>query len=369
MSLPTAAIVFDSGFSQEALSKVQHIAGYFDLITGFQLLGEPFLSEEQRAQITPARAQDPFKHGTVILDTFSEKIPDVPVYLGRVVSPTNNVLRTVWEQGEIVQLGWTEAHQLCVQHAEKHGLQTVGSFSWGGYESAMDDTGWERFVLGKSIGAGKIGHALVAAAGEGTPKSSGGNKSRHASWTLNRQQETVVRVFQSSTAEYNLWAKDLVFGHATDASRNWRLSICLDGRLVQEHNGAFLGDNPWNNKQQLSFAVVGRGNVEFRLSLEGDGQTAFNCWIKDGAADFKDHQDHVEVIEPAIFSNVIAVGLSNADYSTGQGQPGCKPEIILEDDEPHRMLSFHVPDVAIRAIALMREKPLDCDQLRAALHG
>jgi len=369
MSIATAALIFDSGFSQEVLSKVRQIAGYFDLITGFYVLGDPFLSAEQRAQITPARSQDPFNHGTVILNTFCEQLPDCPVYLARVVSPTNNVLRTVWHQGEIVQAGWTEAHLACVQHAIEHGMQTVGSFSWGGYESAMDDTGWERFQLGKVIGPGMKGHVVVAAAGEGTPKSAGGLKSRHASWTVSATEETTVRVFQATTAEYNLWANDAEDGRSTDSSRDWKLSIWRDGQFVQEHHARYLGDNLWNGKQQLSFAVVGRGNVEFRLTRWGQGRTAFNCWIKDGAADFRDHQDPVEVIEPAVFSNVIAVGLNNVDYSPTQGQPGGKPEVILEDDQPHRMLSFHVPEVAIRAVSLLRENAMDCHQLQVVLQA
>ncbi len=365
----TAAVIFDSGFSAEVLSKARHIAGYIDLISDFSIFGGPFLTADERAQITPSRAQDPFNHGTVILETFCNIAEDVPVYLGRVVSPTNNVLRTVWNQGKVIRSGWTEAHRLCVQHANKHNLQTVGSFSWGGFESAMDDTGWERFVLGQSVGAGLKGHAVIAAAGEGTPKSSGGNKCRHASWNLDGRNETVVRVFQSSTAEYNLWAKDRILNRSTDASRKWRLTITLDGRLVQEHQGIYLGDNLWNSKQNLGFAVVGRGHVEFRFALEGEGQTAFDCWIKDGAADVLDHHDRVEVIEPAIFSNVIAVGLDNADYSPEQGKPGCKPEIILADDEPHRMLSFHVPHVAIKAVSLMQQAELDCHELRALLQA
>ncbi|HEY9760186.1 MAG TPA: hypothetical protein V6C97_33830 [Oculatellaceae cyanobacterium] len=367
MSFSTAAVIFDSGFSQESLSKVTKIAGFVDLITGFMVLGDPFLSDEQRAQILPARSQDPFNHGTVILNTFTEKTPNTPVYLGRVVSPTNNVLRTVWRQQRIARSGWTEAHQLCVQHATRYGLQTVSSFSWGGYESAMDDTGWERYCLGKLVGPGKKGHAVIAAAGEGTPKSSDGSKSRHASWSLGSHQKVSVQVFQATTSEYNVWVKDSELGHSTDRSRNWSFTVWLDGQLVQSYDGTKLGDNFWNNKQQLSFAVVGRGHVEFQCTSKVESASAFDCWIKDGSADFMDHHDSVEVIEPAIFSNVIAVGLDNVNYSPAQGEIGGKPEIIVADDEPHRMLSFHVPDVAIQAIAIMNEAALDCEDLRKLL--
>lgn len=258
MSIPTAAIIFDSGFSPEVLSKVRHIAGFIDLVNGFMVQGDPYLSPEQRAQITADWSQDLFNHGTVILNMFCEQIPDCPVYLARVITPADRVVRTVFADGQLVQNGWSEAYTSCVQHARKHGMQTVASLSWGGYRSVSDSVStWEHSELSKLVGAGKKGHVVVAAAGTGSKR----------------------------------------------------------------------GDDESN------------------------------------------HADCGNIVEPAVFPEVIAVGLSCFSYASPEAAQGDKPEVILADDEPHRMLSFHVPDAAIRAITLLQEKALDCVELQALLHA
>jgi hypothetical protein len=123
----------------------------------------------------------------------------------------------------------------------------------------------------------------------------------------------------------------------------------------------------WNQRQQLTFTVEGSGDVSFEFFLSGGGTASVRCdgWIRSDAAWFHDYVDGRAVAEPAVFPEVVAVGLRLKNYSPDQFHAGSKPDVLLEGTGE---ISFRTPEVTAAVAQLMQRNPrLDSAGIRSAL--
>lgn len=363
----TAVIVIDTGFDQRSISAVaSRVIAIYDLsgLDPVTVTGSPVT-----ADVLSAFAGDPMQHGSIVLNRLAALLPDAPFVLIRAYGTDSRTRRTVWSaDGKIGSPGWTEAYRWAVQHCRTLGLATVANCSFGGYIHALDGSGWEAFQLAHEVGSGKAGHIVVAAAGPGDGRAS------HASW-LNLPYETVsVNVHQREDTLYNLWESKQM-GTPCDVAGGWRLDVRRDGDFMFSVHSDYVPLNPWNGRRQQTFWVGGSGHVSLTLTrlggdtICGDRSCAqrFDCWVtSDGSASFLDHVDTVLVAEPAVFSEVIAVGLTSGSYGPEQAQPGVKPDVLLPGSGP---ISFRAPELTAAIAVLLRDghDNLDVNGIRTLL--
>jgi hypothetical protein len=149
----TAIIIIDSGFDAGSMKGAENVIGICDLNDCRTEVGAPFLSQAQLA----AFANDPGRHGSIVLEQVRERMPDAPLILIRAIDPEQGLIRTGWSNGVQISPGWTEAYLWAVELATARGMRSVANCSFGGYMHALDGTGWESFQLSKVSGAGKPG--------------------------------------------------------------------------------------------------------------------------------------------------------------------------------------------------------------------
>jgi hypothetical protein len=372
-----AVIVLDSGFARESLARVKNLLGYLDINSGISAVGQPMV-EGQARELVLAMAQDPLHHGSIILERLLELDPDLPLVLVRGFAPEGGLIRTRFEQGQIASDGWTEGYLWAQNICAQRGYLSVANFSFGGFHHAADGSGWESFQLAKVVGPGKPGHLLAAAAGPGDWRAI------HASLCLDGGSAEVVHGHQEGASTYNLWVNrffpatpvQTLAGEncpeteqlgAGEATRDFQIQARLNGQLVITFRGQDLVPNLWNDKQQLTFDLPGAGDVEIAITLAAGPSARFDLFIsREEGARFSDFVDSELVSEPAVLSQVIAVGLKNASYGSCYVKGVEKPEILLSGQGP---ISFRTPEVTFALTRLLAQDPtLDAPSARAELH-
>jgi hypothetical protein len=191
------------------------------------------------------------------------------------------------------------------------------------------------------------------------------------------EQSVAVEAYQKKTSWYNFWAPGAVNGNGAipcDSAclADWMLEVWRDNQLIAYHQGSLIPTNFWNGKKQLTFSVEGEGLVSLKVSRNGNGnngasgEARFDCWVaSDGLAAFVNHVDATLIGEPAIFPQVLSVGLRGGSYSPTQALPGGKPDILLEGAGP---ISFRLPEVTASVANLLTPEPrLDVNGVRALL--
>lgn len=412
MSNTTAVIIIDTGFSRAALQSARRILAAIDVAScRVESCADDTssLTWARNADILGRIAQDDLNHGTLVLNSLLAVNPDIPVILVRAYDSDVKLIRTEFAGGEMVRPGWTEAYRAAVDICRKRGMTSVANLSFGGYTHAMDGSGWESHVLAHDCGAGKPGHIILAGAGTGD------GTAIHASWKTTPGSTEEVSAFQTSPTTYNFWsAADADAPEAND----WLLEVFLNDFKIGQELSSHVGPNLWNNRKQVTIQVPGAGKVVFRTSrffrsdagfggiaaahssqgarrlsnvghpLERSPDQAhlaveptnplvtsapqldplrFDCWINqsDSRAMFLDHKDVMSIAEPAIFSHVIAVGLSSGEYAEDQNELGAKPDLLIEGPGP---ISFRLPEVAARVAAMLGHDPsLDVVAVRKLL--
>jgi hypothetical protein len=362
-------IVIDSGFSLESMRGLKILAAR-DLALGTTLVGaderndlnEPRILKVERSEPNVLSAEqiesfacDQLNHGSIVLQRLRERlaVEDFAFILLRVFGADNSCIRTTWADGIVSSDGWTEAYLWAVNLCEERGYSSVANCSFGGFVHAADGTGWEAHQLSQVTGIGKRGHVVVAAAGHGD------GRAVHASWFAQSGEPVWVSAMQRESTSYNFW-----FGAANEP---WTLTVHRNGDVVGTHNGADIVGNMWNQRQQLTFTVEGGGDVSFEFALSDGGTESMRCdgWIRGDAAWFHDHVDSLAVSEPAVFSEVVAVGLRLKSYSPNQSHVGSKPDVLLEGTGE---ISFRTPEVTATVAQLMLRGPgLDSAGVRDAL--
>lgn len=383
----SAAIIIDTGFSMESLQTARNnILAVIDARTGSVITGFPFISWEHNAEVLDSFAGDPLNHGSMVLTALMKHSPSLPVILIRAFDPTGRLIRTTFQDGQIVRPGWTEGYLTAVHICRVLGLSSVANLSFGGYLHALDGSGWESHCLASVTGPGKPGHIVVAgaASGDGHPV--------HASWRTEPGMTTEVRAFQHSSTTYNFWSTaDSTSSQAND----WLLEVFVDGRKLGEEFSRDLVPNLWNNRKQVTFGVEGSGTVTIRTTRFWKADTRygdllslsnfcansmserafhcakpgglstqrkkvdnlrFDCWINQtgSGAEFLDHKDPMFIAEPAIFPHVIAVGLKSGLYAPDQMEQDSKPELLIEGDGP---ISFRLPEITAKIAEILAQYP------------
>ena len=368
----TALIVIDSGFSADSLSRAQKVLGVYDLPSGRKYAANsPFTGSEA----ADAFAGDALNHGSIVLTRLMELSPASPVVLIRAFGD-DGLIGTSWHGfdsahrgGQIKSPGWTEAYLWAVEHCNRLGLNSVANCSFGGYSHAMDGTGWNSFQLAKVTGSGKPGHIVVAAAGAGD------GRAVHAVWHSLACQTVEVKAYQKDSASYNFWAGKLPDDDNCRTGRSvWLLIAYKDGQQVFAAHSDSVPPNLWNNRQQQTFTIEGPGLVTLKLVRFDDSVACgdqscaqrFDCWVSGGGAAFLDHVDPDTVNEPAVFPQVISVGLRGGSYHRLQELPGYQPDVLLAGLGP---ISFRLPEVVAATAAILSQssQPLDVDGVRKLL--
>jgi hypothetical protein len=361
MSHETALIIIDSGFSQQAIARARRVIAINDLISGRVVVGNPNVSEEDLAEF----AGDSLHHGTIVLERLMDRVPDMPVILVRSLNEGESLFaRTTWnDDGTIAQQGWTEAYRWAVDLCRKLGMRSVANCSFGAFIHASDGTGWEAHQVSQETGPGKPNHVMVVAAGVGD------GRPQHASWRQLSGETIPVSVQQFGDAKYNLWS-------AAENGALWQLTVMLNGEELFTIDSRNVPRNMWNQRRQQTFTVRGEGRVELVMHVDRTGTTddginegalRFDVWApSDMSALFLNRVDLTLISEPAIFSEVIAVGLRRGVYAENQTQEGVKPEVLLPGGE---QISFRIPEVVAEVARMLRDsaEDLDVDLVRARL--
>jgi hypothetical protein len=82
---------------------------------------------------------------------------------------------------------------------------------------------------------------------------------------------------------------------------------------------------------------------------------AFQSWSQDSEhAYFLSHVDPLLVVEPAVFPDVIAVGLQHGTYNPRQAEVGQKPDVLVPGDGP---ISFRAPELAALVVTMLEAEP------------
>lgn len=357
MSIKNAVIIVDSGFSQDAVAQVKNLIGFYDLNSGIAISGAPLIEGARAQFVLHHLCGDSLNHGTIILRGLLEVNPDCAFVLVRAFDHGGRHIRTRWADGKVASDGWVEGYLWARQLCENRGLTSVANLSFGGFAHAQDGSGWESFKLASAVGAPKVGHVLVAATGPGD------GRAIHSSFTA--CANTVVRGFQRGTSTYNLWVDRNVPGNSERS--DWHLMVKVNGREVAQHQGRFVSNNIWNDRQQLTFVVEGEGNFEFSITPVAELTAArFDIFISQSQeACFYSHVDDELVSEPACLPHVIAVGLQSGSYGTCCVNGVSKPEIKLAGNGP---ISFRAPEVTALVASMLESDPtLDIAQVRQKL--
>ncbi len=356
MAQECAVILIDSGFDLDSIGMVNKLVAVCDLNPDEAAVGEPYLSSSD-SRVT-AFAHDPVKHGSTVLRRLMEANPELPVILIRAFDDDVNLLKTQWENGHISRPGWTDALRWAVNLLKERGMTSVANCSFGGFEHAMDGTGWESHSLRQITGEGKPGHIVIAAAGPGD------SRAVRASWKVAAGQEVTVPAKQAQTATYNFWSD-------TTEDGDWVLEVYAAGKLHSRHVGRQIATNMWNGRHQVKVTVDGEADVALKvIRPQGDHNRqdviSFDCWVTESpGAKFLAHVNSELLPEPAVFPHVIAVGFANGQYSSQQRQLGGKPDVLVEGDG---QISFTLPRVtALAASWLAADPTLDAVAVRERL--
>ena len=329
-------IVIDSGFWCDSLPPQENILGAWDP-TGKGIFN------------------DPLNHGSEVLNRLKTADPNAKFMLIRAYDGDGNQASTKFEQGKISQPGWTEAYLEAVALADKLNLPSVANCSFGEFSHAMDGTGWQSFQLSKAIGDGKPGHIVVAASGPGD------GAPRHASGAVESAGADVVNISQNGEAAFNLWM-------GKDAPKDWNLSVYQGDRQVYQVDGTNIEPNFWNDRQQITFRSQSDGEpTRFELSRLGNDPRplAFDFWVQEGKTAFLDHLNKTLISEPAVFPDVVAVGLKDGTYAPDQEILGHKPNVLVPGDGP---VSFRTPEVTLAIGKMLKANPnLDAPQVQKLL--
>jgi hypothetical protein len=353
MSHETALIIIDSGFSQQAIDRARRVIAINDLPSGRVVIGNPTVSAEDLAEF----AGDSLHHGTIVLERLMDRVPDMPVILVRALGERgSSFMRTSWnDDGTIAEQGWTEGYRWAVDLCRKLGMRSVANCSFGAFIHASDGTGWEAHQVSKETGPGKPNHIMVVAAGPGD------GRAQHASWRQLPGETIPVSVQQREDAKYNLWS-------ASEKGALWQLTVYLNGEEQFTIDSRNVPRNLWNQRKQQTFTVRGEGRVDLVMHVDSTGTTddgvnegalRFDVWApSDMSACFLSRIDLTLISEPAIFSEVIAVGLRRGVYAENQTQEGVKPEVLLPGGE---QISFRIPEVVAEIARMLRDSAEDLD--------
>lgn len=353
----TAFIVIDSGFERDVIRRAQ-VIGVYDLRTGLVSEGEPFVAEN----VLDTFAGDPGRHGTLVLDRFLDVIPDAPVILVRAIGD-EGLICTQWtgydatfRGGSVTRPGWTEALKWAVDLCKARSLQSVTNCSFGNIRHAADGTGWEARCVAEATAGG--GHIVVAAAGAGN------GRSGHATWRLTTPGYSQLRIYQRQTSTYNLWSDVKPADHAAGGdNRQWTIKVFnRHSQLVHETSSRDLLPNIWNGRQQLKFQLHGEGEFFVEVTsaaqatgtTDGDTPITFDCWALSENAFFLNHVNPLLIVEPAVFPDVIAVGLIDGQYNPRQTEVGQKPDVLLPGGGP---ISFRAPQLSALIVRLLEVEP------------
>ena len=349
-------IVIDSGFSHEVLRRSRKVLACWDLSQDRPLIGAGYLAPQE----LDGFAGDPLNHGSIVLSRLLDRCPEAPVVLVKAFDD-NTIQRTVWHNGQIVRAGWSEAYVWAVELCRERNLPSVANCSFGGFQHAMDGTGWEAEQLKRVTGPGRAGHVLVAAAGPGD------GRACHAQFLLLGGDEKSFVADQEGSGEYNVW---FGLGQKHGRKNRWQMEVALNGRTLFAMCSEQVEENFWNKRQQFKFTVDGGGRVEIRVKRDSaqrcsDESCALkvDCWGEDGR--FHNYVSPLLVSEPACFPHVLAVGLRTLQYNSIQTQAGEKPDVLLGGSE---QISFRTPEVTAAVNRLLAHDPgMDLEQVKSIL--
>ena len=151
---------------------------------------------------------------------------------------------------------------------------------------------------------------------------------------------------------------------------DWTVDVLSGDKLLVQHVGSEIPENMWNKRRQLTFTIEGSGLYELRVNRHDSGDEhnslRFDCWTSGGEnTSFHNFVDPTLISEPAIFPQVLAVGLRVCNYSPDQSLPGHKPDILLDG---FWYISFRLPEVTVAVAELLQRQPgADVDAVRALL--
>ena len=361
MKSSCAFIVIDSGFSQEVLSRSRKVLACWDLSQDRPIESASYLSSRELSGF----AGDSMNHGSIVLSRLLDRVPDAPLVLVRAFNTNRGIFRTTWQNGQVARAGWSEAYVWAVELCRKRNLSSVANCSFGGFDHAMDGSGWEAHQLNRVTGSGRAGHVMVSAAGPGD------GRAQHSTMLLLSGDEKNFVATQDGVGEYNMWfGLGQPLDDAHSASCNWWVEVLLNGETQFTVGSEQVPENFWNSRRQLKFTVHGAGRVDIRVKRDSAHQCAnelcafrVDCWTEDGW--FHNYVNPLLISEPACFPNVIAVGLRTLQYNAFQKQAGEKPEVLLSGTE---QISFRTPEVTAAVGKLLTRDPsLDVDQVRSLL--
>lgn len=345
-----AVIIIDSGFSREATAKIRRLLGVYDLSSGLAMVGSPYLAPDSEL-VRELFCGDELNHGTIILEKLLAMDSELPVILVKAFEHGKRV-NTGFADGRVVQDGWVEGYLFARDLAQKRGMTSVANLSFGGFSHAMDGTGYEAFVLERAASQLPAGHVLVAAAGPGD------GRPIHAGLVLPGGASGAITGYLEGQAGYNFWVDRLsAITSQNQSSKDWFLEVFLGGQKVLEMDGKDLPDNFWNMRQQLTFSLEGRGELKLQLNNRSASEIRFDCYIDKndvGQALFLDNLDNDLVCEPAVLSQVIAVGLAEGQYGSPVVKGISKPEIRVEGSGP---ISFRAPEIVFRVAQMLKAEP------------
>ena len=195
---------------------------------------------------------------------------------------------------------------------------------------------------------------MVAAAGAGN------GAARRASGKVQADSTTEIGIYQNGEAAYNLWM-------SADTPADWNLSLYQGDHCFYNVDGTNIARNFWNNRQQVTFksSIAGDGRLVLSHGKSNPRPLSFDCWVQEGQASFLDHINPELVSEPAVFPDVVSVGIKDLSYSPFQNEAGHKPDVLIPGVGP---VSFRTPEVTLAVGRMLKENPqLDCRQIQKLL--
>ena len=375
MNRESAVIIIDTGFELGSILKVTKLLGVYDLPANRAVVGTPYISRERNWDDLVRFARDPMRHGTLVLENLLAADSTLPVILIRAYGDEGKLLRSEWSGGFVSREGRTEALKWAIDLCKRRGLTSVTNCSFGGYTHAMDGTGWEAHCISQLTGDENPGHVVVAGAGAGVASPI------RATFEVGVGECVDVQAEQNERSVYNFWCNRIVSPPGTaNASKDeeWILEVYRNGDLLKRYLSTDIVPNLWNGRRQVTFSVDGPGSISLKVSRfwesretpenESEGITiggvaslvperlSFDCWIDhQSAGSFLNHVNFDLVAEPAVFHDVVAVGLEGGVYSPSQEEEGCKPDSLLAGSGP---ISFRLPSVVARIAGWLRDDPL-----------
>ncbi len=152
------------------------------------------------------------------------------------------------------------------------------------------------------------------------------------------------------------WSSGAVVRNGWTEAYRWAVNICRTNGLRSVANCSF---------GSFADGVAGSGWESFQLAQEtGAGKPNH---IVVAAAVSLDRADSVQISAPAVFPQVIGVGMRSATCAAEQMAPGKKPNVLLTGNGP---VSFRIPEVTAAAARLLMETAVGLDVVQmSALVG